>query len=371
MVQKGIRSCVHLINYPLFNPFADTGSAQNLIGKQMAHCFRFSVEYLLSVGLLQYDEEKSVLDPNDLAAFVAHLFFTEPSNFAFLTLLLSDGGNALRMLCQPGKPEREERVVSILCHLFGRCRLDRPTASWAEQRPDETGPSTVVLKKLSEIGVVIEDENGDRMREGEYIKSILRKHNAHALKALAAYTACFVKAYPELGADNILPLSQCCVPASQPDRANGADLDGSMRRLLLPNVLVRSAFVALSGHDDEFSSIQELSNSSRRGVFLDPKMVPMFDLYDESIRLNAYCLDFFKHGQKKALVTYNRRNEDSVWEDLQSFSLVLKALTAAMTRRHEVAKGHGRSTLFDDPDVLDTFKSITAKFSEKMRKAAA
>ena len=371
VVQKGIRSCVNLINFPLFNPFADTGSAQNLIGKQMAHCFRFSVEYLLSVGLLQYDEEKSVLDPNDLAAFVAHLFFTEPSNFAFLTLLLSDGGNALRMLCQPGKPERAERVVSILCHLFCRCRLDRPTASWAEQRPDETGPSTVVLKKLSEIGVVIEDENGCRMREGEYIQSILRKHNAHALKALAAYTACFVKAYPELGADNILPLSQCCVPASQPDRANWADLDESMRRLRLPNVLVRSAFVALSGHHDEFSSIQELSNSSRRGVFLDPKMVPIFDLYDESIRLNAYCLDFFKHGQKKALVTYNRRNEDSVWEDLQSFSLVLKALTAAMKRRHEVAKKHGRSTLFDDPDVLDTFQSITAQFSEKMRKAAA
>ena len=371
VVKKGIRSCVHLINFPLFNPFGDNGGVQNLMGKQMAHCFRFSVEYLLSIGLLQYDEEKCVLDPNDLAAFVAHLFFTEPSNFAFLALLLSDGGNALRMLCRPGKPDREVRVVSILCHLFCRSRLNMVTAKWAMRNPHKTGPSKVVLESLSKIGDIIQDEDGRRVREGEYIKSILMKHNAHALKALAAYTACFVQAYPELGPDNILPLSQCCMPASQADLADGAGLDEHMRRLRLPNVVVRSSFVALSGRGDEFSSIQELSNSARRGVFLDPKMIPVFELYDESIHLNAFCLDFFKHGQMKALVMYNRRSEDAVWEDLQSFSLVLKALTAAMMRRHESAKEHGRHTLFDDPNVLNTFQSITTQFSEKLRAAAA
>jgi len=209
------------------------------------------------------------------------------------------------------------------------------------------------------------------MREGEYIKDILMKHNAHALKALVAYTACFVQAYPELGADDILPLSQCRVPASQACRAKETDLDEHMCRLRLPKVLVRSSFFALSGHDDAFSSIQELSNSARRGVFLDPKMVPIFELYDDSEHLSAHCLDFFKHGQLDALVKYNKMNRDSVWEDLQSFSLVLKALTAAMQRRHDSAKEQGRDTLFDDADVLDTFRAITERFSEKMRKMAA
>ena len=139
----------------------------------------------------------------------------------------------------------------------------------------------------------------------------------------------------------------------------------------VPKVLVRSSLAAFSGHDDAFSSIHELSNGTRRGVFLDPKMVPIFELYDDSVHLSAHCLDFFKHGQLDALVTYNKMNRDSVWEDLQSFSLVLKALTAAMQRRHDSAKEQGRYTLFDDADVLDTFRAITARFSEKMRKMAA
>jgi hypothetical protein len=32
------------------------------------------------------------------------------------------------------------------------------------------------------------------MREGEYIKDILMKQNGNALRALVAYTACFVQA---------------------------------------------------------------------------------------------------------------------------------------------------------------------------------
>jgi len=99
------------------------------------------------------------------------------------------------------------------------------------------------------------------------------------------------------------------------------------------------------------------------------KQVPIFELHDESTYLNAYCLDFFKHGQIDALEKYNKMNRDCLWEDLQSFVLVLKALTAAMQRRHS-SKNEGKQTLFDDTDVLDTFEAITSRFSEKMQKAA-
>ena len=138
------------------------------MGKQMAHCFRFSVEYLLSIGLLRSVRGAHgagpELDPNDLAAFVAHLFFMEPSNFAFLTLLAADNGRTLKKLCRPGRANREERVVAILCHLFCRSRLTSATANWANRHRDETGPSTVVLERLSDIGDVEEEEGGRRVR---------------------------------------------------------------------------------------------------------------------------------------------------------------------------------------------------------------
>jgi hypothetical protein len=62
---------------------------------------------------------------------------------------------------------------------------------------------------------------------------------------------------------------------------------------------VRSAFVGLSGWNGEFNTIDELCNTARRGIYLDPKMVPVFDIpADETDEpLNAYILDFFKHGQ--------------------------------------------------------------------------
>jgi len=98
--------------------------------------------------------------------------------------------------------------------------------------------------------------------------------------------------------------------------------------------------------------------------------VPIFELHDESTHLNAYCLDFFKHGQIDALEIYNKMNRDRLWEHLQSFLLMLEALTAAMQRRHS-SNNEGQNTLFDDQNVLDTFEAITSRFSAQMRQSAA
>ena len=68
------------MNLPLFDPLA--ASAAGLMDQQMAHVFRFSVEYLQRFGLVSINADGETY-PNDLAAFVAHLFFTEQSNFAF------------------------------------------------------------------------------------------------------------------------------------------------------------------------------------------------------------------------------------------------------------------------------------------------
>jgi len=69
-------------------------------------------------------------------------------------------------------------------------------------------------------------------------------------------------------------------------------------------------------------------------------------------------VEFFKHGQIDALEIYNKMNGDDLWKDLQSFLLVLKALTAAMQRRHS-SMNEGRQTLFDDQNVLDSSNHLT------------
>ena len=186
----------------------------------MAHAFRFSVDYLIHLNLLYVgNEDKPVqdsrsqapigarsaqqvnidgqLEPNDLAAFVAHLFFMEPSNFAFLSLLTYDKGSVMCHLCRPSS-KREERVLAVLCNIFCRTSLRRDMAEYARAFPASTGPSKVILESLDDI------EGGSRL------KKILREHNYDALKKLVGYWTCFVEAYNEqLGDDDTLPISGC------------------------------------------------------------------------------------------------------------------------------------------------------------------
>jgi hypothetical protein len=176
-----------------------------------------------------------------------------------------------------------------------------------------------------------------------------------------------------LGLDK-LPLSDG--PHAEDVQVDEVSLGEEWQSLVLPRVSVRSPFVALSGHCDEFSSIQELCGTTRGGLFLDPQMVPIFDLHDEETTfLNSYLLDFYKHGQKSALVLYNKIQEDDLFDELQNFSLVLKALSAAMQRR----AGHYPDTdsrldsriPFHDKNVRETFAAISGRFSEQLRKIAA
>jgi hypothetical protein len=364
--RRGIRACWRLVNLPLFDPLA--ASAAGLMGRQMAHAFRFSVEYLQRAGLISINEAGDT-EPNDLAAFVAHLFFMEPSNFAFVSLLVADNGALFRRLCRPG-PNRDEKVLSVLCHLFGRKLLPDSLAEWARNRDSTSGPSVVLLPALSSIGDPARVEgSGKTVLEGELVRQLLQQHNDEALRSLEAYCECFAKAHADqLGDDDVLPAT-----GSRPGPSIAGEVLGlgpELERLgLQPQV--RSAFVALSGHGDRFGSVRELCATLRAGLYLDPQIVPVFELRDSSVPLNAFLLDFFKHGQMVALERFNRIRRDSLWDELQSFALVLKALHAAMARRATQAYASGRTTPFADRDVLATLESISNRFTRALYDAGA
>ena len=65
---------------------------------------------------------------------------------------------------------------------------------------------------------------------------------------------------------------------------------------------------------------------------------------------------------------YNCIQEDNLFDELQNFSLVLKALSAAMERRAGLYP-HSRIP-FDDKNVRATFAAISRRFSEQLTKIA-
>ena len=95
------------------------------------------------------------------------------------------------------------------------------------------------------------------------------------------------------------------------------------------------------------------------------QLVPVFEFPD--MQFNSYILDFYKHGQKDALVKYNRIKDDDVWDSLNEFNLCVKALYAAMERR--VLAG-GAWVEFADENVLNTFRTISEVFNTKLKAIA-
>ena len=46
--------------------------------------------------------------------------------------------------------------------------------------------------------------------------------------------------------------------------------------------------------------------------------------------LNRYILDYWKHGQKAALVAYNQLRQSDAWQALNSFTDLLRAVAVAL-----------------------------------------
>ena len=66
----------------------------------------------------------------------------------------------------------------------------------------------------------------------------------------------------------------------------------------LPTPKARSAFAALSGHGDNFTTIDDLCTSTREGVFLESAIIPHLEIYPDEKKtpLNAYLYDFYMHS---------------------------------------------------------------------------
>lgn len=264
--------------------------------EQVLHHLRFSIEYLRRNQLLGPAGQ-----PINFTSCVSHLYYTENSTFAFHALLR---GGYFHKLCADIDTKTDSvlhTMVLVLSHLFGRRvirRLDDPVVAEKINR----SASNVYLDPMPNEAV-----------------EILRKHNKDTLDIFATYVKTFSEQHLR-NAETRLPLTQTPAGAAPPVEANGTangvhkDDTGLGFLPSLPAPYARSAFDALSGLGDNFSTIDDLCSSTREGVFLESAVIPHLVLHPDESRsqLNSYLLDFFKHGDLEPLIAANSMRRSDV-----------------------------------------------------------
>ncbi|KAI3082951.1 hypothetical protein CBS147353_2546 [Aspergillus niger] len=298
LLQKSNRSkfAVKAINSILSCPRIYLGGPE--AKHTVLHHLRFSVEYL---------RRNQLLDANGLplnfSGTISHLYYTENSSFAFHALL---NGGYFHRLCKNIFRNPKETVLTlmlVMSHLFGRRHLP-PVTLENFRTSEKKSPSVVVLPSLPKKAA-----------------RILRSHNEQTQDIYTAYVTTFVEQHIK-DPDCFLPLTGIkCGGDKSPE-----EISHSLP--ITPPTQVTSSFVSLSGHGDNWSSIPDLCQKVRSGVWLEQAVVPYVGLYPEEgqLPLNAYLYDFFKHGNVKALEKWNMIRKGDIWFLLNDFSLVLATI---------------------------------------------
>lgn len=73
--------------------------------------------------------------------------------------------------------------------------------------------------------------------------------------------------------------------------------------------------------------------------------------------LNAYALDFYKHGSLVGLVQDNRMNEGAAYYLLKDFAHTIKAISVSL---HELCEN-------EDDNVVLAFEQLSETFWEKLK----
>lgn len=274
----------------------------------VAHHLRFTIDYLRRQHLLSKTGE-----PLNFSGLIGHLYYTENAVFAFHALLKE--GYWHELCTGINDPMKQQaiilEVVTVLCHLFCRIPCYRfANKDWLEG----------TVKRSSSI-VLLPALPPDAER-------ILEKHNKQTLEIFQGYVTTYAVQHLSKTPDIELPYTKAKV---QPAELSGSE--GLSIPSVLPPTAVRSPFSALSGFQDNFKSIHELCETVRSDVFLEESAIPYIPVTPEEtgkMPWNAYLLDFFKHGDMRALVRENGIKGGEVWFRLKDFSLVLASIVASL-----------------------------------------
>ncbi|UPX11156.1 RNA helicase [Ascochyta rabiei] len=272
---------IRTINSILSQPRLYLGSPKSKMAV-LHHC-RFSIEYLRRQSLLDVNGS-----PINFAGCVSHLYYAENSAWAFHVLLSS---GYFHDLCQDvdSNPHRVcLAVMLVLSHIFGRQQC---------KRADEEFINEIVKRSSSIVFLPPLPKKAEKT---------LRAHNKETLAIFRTYVRTFADQHLK-DLDDALPLSEMRIGRSDEQ----LNITPSANR---QHTVLRSPFVSLSGHNDEFDSISDLCDTVRSGIFLEEAVVPYLPIRPEStVSLNAYLYDFYKHGDLNALERANKIRRSDIW----------------------------------------------------------
>ncbi|XP_047932164.2 probable ATP-dependent RNA helicase DDX60 isoform X2 [Anser cygnoides] len=297
--------------------------------------FMFSLQFLIKESYL--DQEGN---PMGFAGLVTHLHYHEPSNFVLVSFLVK---GLFHKLCQPIKKDSNdfsddvlEKLVLILANLFGQKYL--PACS-------------MTLKhKFYQSKVFLEDLPEDFAEAVNEYNAKVEENFAHFLLTTAKLA--------DTEQEYRLPLSKTDFTSK---KWHGSELAS----YLMDNtkrVSAISPFACLSGMvDDDLFYAENVNKAVLHSLGINVKNCPLLYLkkYDNQGRrmpLNAYALDFYKHGSLTALTTDNWLNEGEAYYLLKDFSLIIKSIGVSL------------SELCDDPNdnVLLAFQKLGENYHKKL-----
>jgi len=125
----------------------------------------------------------------------------------------------------------------------------------------------------------------------------------------------------------------------------------------------------LSGRKNDFVSLQELCAELRDDLHLESEMFPVLEVepHVRAVRLNAYLLDFYQHGQVDALELDNKIPHTEYWTLLEDFMFFLRALASVAKHRQHRARQRGEATELGEEVIVGAFEAISTQFEANFR----
>uniref|UniRef100_A0A8D0HPZ3 DExD/H-box helicase 60 n=1 Tax=Sphenodon punctatus TaxID=8508 RepID=A0A8D0HPZ3_SPHPU len=291
--------------------------------------FIFSLQFLVKEGYL--DEEGN---PMGFTGLVTHLHYHEPSNFVLVSFLTK---GLLHKLCQPIEKgstvfseDVMETLVLVLANLFGRKYLPACT--------------TEFKGTFSQSKVFLDDLPED-------FAAAVHEYNSKIEKNFGCFLLTTTK-LADMEQEYQLPLSRTDFTGKNDDPSElTSHLMNSNK-----NITAVSPFACLSGMMDEdlFSAVLRTIGVNAKNATL--LWLKKYDYAERRMPLNAYALDFYKHGSLIALTRDNWLNEGEAYNLLRDFSLMIKAI--------EISLGE----LCDDENdnVVLAFKQLSKGYAARL-----
>uniref|UniRef100_A0A8C4N4Q6 DExD/H-box 60 like n=1 Tax=Equus asinus asinus TaxID=83772 RepID=A0A8C4N4Q6_EQUAS len=289
--------------------------------------FLFSLQFLVKEGYL--DEEGN---PMRFAGLVSHLHGQEPSNFVFVSFLMK---GLFHNLCQPIKkdsrlfsPSVMEKLVLVLANLFGRKYIPAKFQDANFSFPQ----SEVILDELPED-----------------FKAALQEYNLKVMEDFASFLLIASK-LANMRNEYRLPLSRIKFTGKE---CEDCQLVSHLMNCKEGRVAI-SPFVCLSGNTDgDLLRPETLNRVILRTLGINGTQAPVLwsqklDNRGRGMPLNAYVLNFYKHG------SLTRLCRDNGYQNVFLFSLLYSDFLGELCK--------------DEHDnVVLAFKQLSELFQEKLR----